>query len=96
MIKSELIQAMAARHTNLSVKKISQGVNLILTTLCEALAAKRRIEIRGFGSFVLHFHAPRKARNPKTGAWLLTKGKYVARFKPGKLLKAQVNEELVL
>jgi integration host factor subunit beta len=55
------------------------------------LASGERIEIRGFGSFSLHFRPPRVGRNPKTGDSVELNGKYVPHFKPGKELRERVN-----
>ncbi len=51
-----------------------------------------RIEIRGFGSFSLHYRPPRMGRNPKTGDSVALPGKHVPHFKPGKELRERVNE----
>ena len=53
-----------------------------------------RIEIRGFGSFSLHYRAPRLGRNPKTGQSVRLDGKFVPHFKPGKELRDRVNNSL--
>jgi len=53
-----------------------------------------RIEIRGFGSFSLHYRAPRVGRNPKTGEKVELLGKSVPHFKPGKELRERVNESI--
>jgi integration host factor subunit beta len=50
-----------------------------------------RIEIRGFGSFSLHYRGPRSGRNPKSGEKVELSGKFVPHFKPGKELKDRVN-----
>ena len=60
--------------------------------MSDALAQGDRIEIRGFGSFSLHFRPPRQGRNPKTGETIALAGKYVPHFKPGKDLRERVNE----
>ena len=52
-----------------------------------ALVRGQRIEIRGFGSFSLHYRAPRVGRNPKTGQSVSLEGKFVPHFKPGKALR---------
>ena len=62
--------------------------------MSEVLAKGERIEIRGFGSFSLHYRAPRVGRNPKTGDTVELSGKYVPHFKPGKDLRERVNESL--
>jgi integration host factor subunit beta len=60
--------------------------------MSNALANGERIEIRGFGSFSLHYRPPRMGRNPKTGDAVALSGKYVPHFKPGKELREKVNE----
>jgi integration host factor subunit beta len=64
----------------------------MLEQMSESLANGERIEIRGFGSFSLHFRPPRVGRNPKTGASVSLPGKYVPHFKPGKELRERVDE----
>jgi len=59
-----------------------------------SLSASERIEIRGFGSFSLHYRAPRTGRNPKTGDTVELDGKHVPHFKPGKELRDRVNESI--
>jgi len=63
-----------------------------LEQMSESLAGGERIEIRGFGSFSLHFRPPRVGRNPKTGDAVDLSGKYVPHFKPGKELRERVND----
>jgi integration host factor subunit beta len=91
MTKSELIERITDRHPDLSSKDIELAVKTILDTMSQALSQGDRIEIRGFGSFSLHFRNPRVGRNPKTGESVSLKGKYVPHFKPGKELREQVN-----
>jgi len=54
----------------------------------------RRIEVRGFGSFSLHYRQPRTGRNPKTGHSVSLSGKYVPHFKAGKEMRERVNQSL--
>jgi integration host factor subunit beta len=63
--------------------------------MAQTLQKGERIEIRGFGSFSLHYRAPRVGRNPKTGETVKLDGKYVPHFKPGKELRERVNETLI-
>ena len=91
MTKSELIEQIAAKHTQLSAKDIELAVKAIITYMADVLAEGGRIEIRGFGSFSLHYRAPRTGRNPKTGEPVVLSGKYVPHFKPGKELRDRVN-----
>ena len=91
MTKSELIEAIAARQTQLSTKDVELAVKTILEHMSESLSGGGRIEIRGFGSFSLHYREPRRGRNPKTGDTVQLAGKYVPHFKPGKELRERVN-----
>lgn len=94
MTKSELIERIAARQDQLSAKDIELAVKLVLEYMSQALSSGERIEIRGFGSFSLHYRAPRVGRNPKTGESVQLEGKYVPHFKPGKEMRDRVNESL--
>ena len=78
--------------TGLSEKQINDAVNCILDLMTESLLNNQRIEIRGFGSFSLHYRPPRNAHNPKTGEKVTTVAKYTPHFKPGKDLRDRVNE----
>jgi len=94
MTKSELIERLAARQTQLSLKDVELVVKSLLEHMAQSLAQGERIEIRGFGSFSLHYRAPRVGRNPKTGQSVDLDGKYVPHFKPGKELRDRVNDSL--
>lgn len=94
MTKSELIERMAEQQEQLSVKDIELAVKMILEYMSQIFAVGERIEIRGFGSFSLHYREPRMGRNPKTGESVRLEGKYVPHFKPGKELRDRVNESL--
>ena len=91
MTKSELIEAIAGKQSQLSAKDVELAVKTILEHMSQTLSNGERIEIRGFGSFSLHYRAPRMGRNPKTGEAVALPGKYVPHFKPGKALRERVN-----
>lgn len=94
MTKSELIERIAARQDQLPPKDVELAVKMIMEEMTRALMSNRRIEIRGFGSFCLHYRAPRTGRNPKTGTAVELAGKWVPYFKPGKELRERVNASL--
>ncbi len=96
LTKSELIDRIVARQTLLTAKDVELAVKTVLEQMSEALATGGRIEIRGFGSFSLHYREPRIGRNPKTGEAVTLAGKYVPHFKPGKELKDRVNLSIQL
>ena len=94
MTKSELIEKIAEAQRQLSAADVELAVKTMLDQMTDALASGDRIEIRGFGSFTLHYRAPRMGRNPKTGEPVELAGKHVPHFKPGKELRERVNRSL--
>lgn len=91
MTRAQLIEAMIHAMPQLSIQSIENAVKQLFEVMSAALERGGRIEIRGFGSFALHYRAARTARNPKTGELVVTKSKYVPHFKPGKELRERVN-----
>lgn len=67
MTRSELVDALTGRQSNLGKTDVELVVNCLFTLMTNALAHGERIKIRGFGSFTLHHKPPRNGRNPKTG-----------------------------
>jgi len=94
MTRSELIDLMASQQTQLNAKDVELAVKLMIDHMADSLAGGERIEIRGFGSFSLHYREPRRGRNPKTGDSVELEGKFVPHFKPGKELRERVNRSL--
>ncbi|KKO50490.1 integration host factor subunit beta [Arsukibacterium sp. MJ3] len=92
MTKSELIEKLATDFPHIQVKDVEASVKEILEQMAQSLSSNERIEIRGFGSFSLHYRAPRVGRNPKTGDKVELDGKYVPHFKPGKELRDRVKD----
>lgn len=90
MVKSELIHAIAYENDTLPLHDVESSVSALIDYLCEELSKDTRIEIRGFGSFELRYHAPRKARNPRTGESVMMSSKYSPHFKPGLELRQKV------
>ncbi|MEM9172287.1 MAG: integration host factor subunit beta [Pseudomonadota bacterium] len=91
MTKSELIEVISRKQKHLPAKDVELAVKHLLELMSDSLSQGERIEIRGFGSFSLHFRPPRMGRNPKTGATVALSGKHVPHFKPGKDLRDRVN-----
>ena len=94
MTKSELIESIARSQKHSAGQgRRSWPSNTLLEQMSDcAWRTVERIEIRGFGSFSLHYRPPRMGRNPKTGEAVALAGKYVPHFKPGKDLRERVNE----
>ena len=62
MTRSELIDLMAEGQSQLSAKDVELAVKLLIDHMAETLSSGQRIEIRGFGSFSLHYREPRLGR----------------------------------
>ena len=90
MNKSELIEKVITK-CNLPPQQAEEIVNMMFDRMTEALASGRRIEIRGFGSFMVKDYASYWGRNPKTGEKIFVAPKRLPAFKLGKELKERLN-----
>jgi integration host factor subunit beta len=91
MNKSELIEQLAA-NKNLTYRKAEEIVNLVFDSMLEELAKGGRIEIRGFGSFIVKDYKAYQGRNPKTGESIMVQPKKLPFFKVGKELRERVDK----
>ena len=89
MNKSELIELLSLKR-GISLKKSEDIVNAIFDSMSSAMLSGDRIEIRGFGSFVINEYKSYTGRNPKTGESIDVKPKKLPFFKVGKELKERV------
>jgi integration host factor subunit beta len=90
MNKSELVEALSQKK-NLTYKKAEQIVNLIFDSMSQSLVDRDRIEIRGFGSFMVKDYKSYMGRNPKTGQIIQVEEKKLPFFKAGKGLRERVD-----
>jgi len=93
MTRSDLIDMIYRTQKHLPLEDIESAVKCMIEHISQGLATGNRIEIRGFGSFSLHYRESRMARNPKTGDLLTTPAKHIPYFKPGKELRNRVNKK---
>lgn len=93
MTRSELVERIAAKMPNLTIKDIDNIVSVIFGKLTSALAAGNRVEIRGFGAFSIRTRKPRIAINPKNKTKVSVPTKNVVHFKTGKELHDRLNAE---
>jgi integration host factor subunit beta len=91
MTRSDLVEVLEQEQNQLSEGDVELAVKSMLERMSVALASGERIEIRGFGSFTLHYREPRIGRNPKTGEPVALPGRDVPHFKAGKELRERVN-----
>ena len=90
MTKSQLIDAVAAK-TGREKVEVEAVLESVLGSIGEALQSNQRVDIRGFGSFVVKEKKERQGRNPRTGEAITIAAKRDAGFKAGK----ELNEKLV-
>ncbi len=90
MNKSNLVVDLA-KETDLPLRKSEEIVNLAFETMSSALINGSRIEIRGFGSFLIKKYKSYTGRNPKTGEEVTIGNKKLPFFKVGKDLREKVN-----
>jgi integration host factor subunit beta len=90
MNKSDLIVALA-KEADLPLRKSEEIVNLVFDTMAGALIGGDRIEIRGFGSFMVKEYKGYTGRNPKTGDKISVNEKRLPFFKTGKELREKAD-----
>ena len=93
MIKSELIQRIAAQNSHLYQRDIEKIVNIILDRIVESMARGDRVELRGFGTFSVRFREAREGRNPRTGEAVAVGRTAFPYFKTGREMGRRLNRK---
>jgi nucleoid DNA-binding protein len=91
MTKQQLIEKVAAK-TELGKADVELAVDAVLDVIAEALRSDERVDLRGFGSFVVKDRKERQGRNPRTGETITIAAKRDASFRPGKELTEKLAE----
>ena len=91
MIKSQLIEKLAAENTHLTQAEVERVVNIVLDSMVDAMSDGGRVELRGFGAFSVRSRPARTGRNPRTGEAVKVPAKSVPFFKSGKELRERLN-----
>ena len=91
MIKSELIERIAAENPHLYHRDVEKVVNTILDTITTALARGDRVELRGFGTFRVKRRDARTGRNPRDGTKVAVSEKGIPAFKTGRDMHRRLN-----
>ena len=86
MIKADLVRRVMD-NVELPQAKANEAVNIVFDAMREALTKGERIELRGFGVFVVKNRKRGIGRNPKTGVEVAIPPGKTIRFKPGKALR---------
>ena len=92
MNRSDLAKQLSTK-SNVTKKRANDVVNLVFDSLTDALMDDDRIEIRGFGSFMVREYDSYTGRNPRTGHNIEVSPKRMPFFKVGKDLKERINNK---
>ncbi len=90
MNKLELITAIA-KKTDLSKAKAQEALNSALETIKGSLKKGQRVQLIGFGTFVVRQRKARQGRNPKTGETIQIRARKVPAFQAGSEFKKSLN-----
>ena len=91
MIRSELVQTLAADNPDLAPRDVEALLATFFDEITRRLSAGGRVELRGFGAFSTRARDARTGRNPRTGELVEVDAKRVPYFKPGKEMRARLN-----
>ena len=91
MKKSDFIYLLSKNLIDFSETDVSLSADLIQKAIIESLKQRKRVEIRGFGSFCIRDRKSIRARNPKSGESIELPKRSIPFFRASKLLKQRVN-----
>jgi integration host factor subunit beta len=91
VIKSELVQRMAARNPHLYQRDIENIIDAVLGEIVDALARSSTRSPRGFGAFSTKQRHARTGRNPRTGDKVPVTEKLAPFFRTGKEMRERLN-----
>ncbi len=95
MTKADLVERV---HDSIGFpkKEAAAIVDCVFEVIKEALENGEKIKLSGFGNFLVREKAPRKGRNPQTNQEIIIEARKVITFKPSQVLKAALNESLLV
>ena len=91
MLKSEIIEKLQTKHTNLSIYDIELILKIFFKKIISSLNDGNTIEIRGFGTFKKKINKEKQVRNPKNNQLLFKNKTFKLHFKTGKTLHKKLN-----
>ena len=94
MTKLDIIKEVA-EGTGLTKVEIEAVLDGVIHSISESLKRGERVDLRGFGSFIVKQRSARDARNPATREIVRLQERYIPAFKVSKILKNIVNKSLL-
>ena len=92
MTKSELVQRLAESNPHFYQREMEIVVAAIFDEIAAALSRGDRVELRGFGVFLVKRRDARIGRNPRTGDSVAVAEKHSPFFKAGRPLRDRLNQ----
>ena len=94
MTKSDIIKEVA-EGTGLTKVEIEAVLEGVILSISDSLRRGVRVDIRGFGSFIVKKRSARDARNPATREIVKLQERFIPVFRVSKILKELVNKSLL-
>jgi len=92
MLKKDVVDKVSS-ELEIQKQDVTLAVDIMLETMANALIEKRRIELRGFGSFSVRERKPRSTKNPRTGKMMDIPSRKTLHFTMSKSLKEALISE---
>ena len=94
MTKADIVNEVSSM-TGLSKVEVEVVIEGVIASISDSLKRGERVDMRGFGSFIIKQRAAREARNPATNEVVRLKERFIPAFKVSKILKENVNKSLL-
>ncbi len=90
MNKNDLIDKVS-KNSGLSKANTLKAVDALIEAITDSLSAGEDVRLVGFGTFLVSKREAAVGRNPRTGDEISIPERIQPKFRPGKVLKAAVN-----
>ena len=92
MNKADLVEELS-NQTGLTKRTCREAVDALISAITDCLAREEKATLVGFGTFQVRERKVRRGKNPRTGEEIQIRARKVARFRPGKSLRAKVEQK---
>ncbi|HEX6736718.1 MAG TPA: integration host factor subunit alpha [Vicinamibacteria bacterium] len=92
MTKADIARIVYERHGGISNREAARLVEIIFDAIKNRLGDGEKVQITGFGTFVVRQKRERRGRNPQTGEEMLIKPRKSVVFRASKLFGSAAHE----
>jgi integration host factor subunit alpha len=92
MTKADIARIVYERHGGISNREAARLVEIIFDAIKNRLGDGEKVQITGFGTFVVRQKRERRGRNPQTGEEMLIKPRKSVVFRPSKLFGSAAHD----